>query len=763
MTARRKRRVRQEATPTEASPVHARPRRFAVVAALLTFAVVFSALSVVGYSKKSATWDEPIHLTAGYAALARHDYRVDPTHPPFLRMWAALPLLVWHRPGMDVTSIDRYPAADWPNHAYDFSHEFMYVANDADQLLYAARFMVVLLGVGLGILLFAWTYEWLGFTAALFALAFYTISPNISAHASLVTTDAGITCFIFGTIYFLWRTWRRVSAFNVAGLALFFALAMVTKFSAIALGPIVVVLLAILTLQRSSPLTLRAACGIVVLLAASSVLAIWAVYGFRYAPSASPDWILKPREGVSAEAATFAGGVVSWIDAHRLLPNAYSQGLLSGISDAHGVRGYFAGEYSQVGWWYYFPLAFLIKTPVSFIALAVAGLAVFVRRWRRLGLANEAFVIVPVVLFMGIASASEINLGLRHILPIYPFVLLVALAGVNELWASRVLVGRIALGALALFWLVMFAGVYPHTLTFFNSFVGGPSHGAEYLVDSNLDWGQHLKLLKEWMDENDVAHVNLAYFGRADPAYYDIDCTYLPGGPSFTLDSIARPQLPGYVAISETVLSGVYLQPFWRVFYAGFHDRQPIADIGHSIRVYWVERWPEPEEASGVVRPVDARGVQTQGALATALFAQQWYDHAIVHYRRYLRYRPRDANALEALGSSLWAEGQRDEALKIFRNAVDVAPQSPESHRILTVALMDLRRDLAEASRHAQLAATLRPGDADAHELLGRSLAMQGRWEEAGAAFERALYLNPAHAGAHEDLQQLRRVLSSRR
>jgi hypothetical protein len=112
-----------------------------------------------------------------------------------------------------------------------------------------------------------------------------------------------------------------------------------------------------------------------------------------------------------------------------------------------------------------------------------------------------------------------------------------------------------------------------------------------YFTDSNLDWGQDLKPLKGWMDRNAVTRINLAYFGSADPAYYHIDCTYMPGSPFFVPNSsIGRPQLPGYVAVSETVLSGVYFDERGRAFYRGLRDRAPIAHIGHSIRVYWVER-----------------------------------------------------------------------------------------------------------------------------------------------------------------------------
>ena len=250
--SRREKRPRERATAppkTATRPAPKGPRAIAV--ALLTFAAAFVALDVVSYTQKSATWDEPLHVTSGYVALARHDYRVDPEHPPFLRMWAALPLMAMQGIKLDTSIIDKTPPGmDWAMaKQFDFGHQFMYVDNDADRLLYAARFMVVVLGVALGVLLFCWVNEWLGFEAAVVALAFYTIEPNIAAHSSLITTDFGVTCFIFGAVYFLWRTCWRPSALNVAGLTAFFVLAVISKYSALILGPIVVFPLAFATLR----------------------------------------------------------------------------------------------------------------------------------------------------------------------------------------------------------------------------------------------------------------------------------------------------------------------------------------------------------------------------------------------------------------------------------------------------------------------------------------------------------------------------------
>src|SRR5262245_9122208 len=571
-----------------------RPRTIVVTLAL--FVLTFVVLELSSYTTKSATWDEPIHVTMGYLALTRHDYRADPEHPPFLRMWAALPLAAMRGITVTTAAIDRETDAAWVSKLVDFAHEFLYIRNDADRLLYAARFMIVVWGIVLGLLVFAWAYEWLGFLPALIALTFYTLEPNIAAHASLVTTDLGLTCFMFGTVYFLWRTARCLTVANVASLTACFSLAVVSKFSAILLGPIVVLLLAVAVWQRSA-VTLRVAGAIIGLLAVAAFVSIWAIYGFRYAPSPSPPWLFHlqqvafrwgDREGreTAAQRVPLTAAVAGWIDHHHLLPNAFTQGFLLGQAKAQGRWAFLAGSVSH-GWWYYFPVAFLIKTPIALLVLAATGGVVLVKRRSQLGLMNEAFVALPIAVYGGVAMASQLNIGLRHILPIYPFVLLVAAAAARELMAKGQ-AGRVALGVVALVGVLEFVTVYPHTLTFFNQFVGGPRNGYKYLADSNLDWGQDLKLLKQWMDRNSVPHVNLAYFGRADPAYYGINATHLLGAPSFARAAIHRPTLPGYVAISVTHYNGVYLGESGRFFYRPFHYMKPVAEIGNSIRVYWV-------------------------------------------------------------------------------------------------------------------------------------------------------------------------------
>jgi len=737
--------------------------RGTIAATLIVFAVAFGALEVFAYTQKSATIDEPIHLTTGYAALAARDYRVDTSHPPLMRMWAALPLLFMRDIHLDTSVIDRTEPAVWHSGstAFDFSTKFLYVDNDAERLLNAARFMIVICGILLGVLVFSWAYEWLGFAPAVWALIFYTLSPNLAAHASLVTTDVGITCFMFGTIYFLWRTSRRLSPFNLTGLSIFFALAIVTKFSGLILGPIVLVLLIVAVRQRT-PITPRSAAAIVALLAVASLFGVWAVHGFRYAPSESPSWQLHLEQAPLARTVPVIASVTGWIDRRHLLPNAFTEGfLILAQSMLPPNNAFLAGAYSDDGWWYYFPVAFLIKTPLSLIALAAIGVVVFVRRRHELRLENEAFVVVPVVIYFAVSAANTFHVGIRHLLPIYPFILLFGAAGAMVLVRGRS--GRIALGALIAVWAAVVADVYPHTLTFFNRSVGGPGNGYKYLADSNVDWGQGLKLLKKWMDRESVPHIALAYFGTADPAYYDIDYTQLPAAtPGLNLPSIARrwtkPPLPGYVAIGATVLTGVYLDPEWQLFYRGLHASRPVAVIGNSIFVYWLDRWPEAADQGVSGASTDA---EVERRLGDELLRARWFEHAAVHYRRYLKQRPSETRVLSNLGLALFSAGDLEQAIPTLQQVVATKPDTGVAQLALASALFDRRRDIREVVAHARRAAALLPSDPQALVMLGRALAVSGELTEAARTVQHALDIDPSHADARELLRTIRRVAES--
>jgi hypothetical protein len=577
------------------------PRRAAVL--LAGFAVLFTLISVGTYTRKSATWDEPQHLTSGYMILRAHDYRIDPEHPPFLRIWAALPLMAMPsiKPDKDGLGSDRWGPWLRVGHLF-FCHRFFYEENDADRMLYRARCMIVLLGVLLGFLLFSWSRELFGFRTAGAVLALFLLEPNCLAHSQLVTTDLGAACFIFGTVYFAWRTAGRITAGNLAGTGLFFCLAVTSKITAWLLAPLLGALLLARACRRAPwncrlPARIRreevllaatrarlaAAAAILLGSILAAYVAVWALYGFRYAPAPGnpAETSFSIQDSERSELPRLAA-LIDFSNRSHLLPNALTEGFLRSQLKAQTRPSYLAGHYSGTGWWYYFPVAFLIKTPLAVLVLFFAGALVCAGR-RRAPPEDLLTVGLPILVFLGAGMLARINIGLRHILPIYPFVLLCGGWAIRELRGRK---GVIALGLVSALALSEFAVASADPLAFFNFSVGGPRNGRRWLVESNLDWGQDLKGLKRWMVRNQVERVNLSYFGVADPGYYGIRCTYLPGSPIWARDRIASPEIPGYVAVSVTNLVGPYLQEDLRSIYQKLQRCPRVAVIGRTIDVY---------------------------------------------------------------------------------------------------------------------------------------------------------------------------------
>jgi predicted Zn-dependent protease len=209
--------------------------------------------------------------------------------------------------------------------------------------------------------------------------------------------------------------------------------------------------------------------------------------------------------------------------------------------------------------------------------------------------------------------------------------------------------------------------------------------------------------------------------------------------------------LPGYVAISSTVLSGVYLAPPWRLFYSPFSGKEPVAVIGNSIRVYWIERWPETPTGSSPIQSGVSFDGATHGVLAQLLLGLNWFDQAAFHYRRYLSFYPSDVGGLGNLGIALMQNGETEEALRMFRQAAQLGPDQMIAQQNLTRALLE-RGQLEEAGVHAQKAVNLGPNDPAARFLFGRVLAAQGHGGGAIAQFGAALELDPSHGEARQRL-----------
>lgn len=264
------------------------------------------------------------------------------------------------------------------------------------------------------------------------------------------------------------------------------------------------------------------------------------------------------------------------------------------VATRHGLEGhpgpsYLRGQRYLGGRLDYFPVAFAVKTPVGTMGLLFAALAVFafrvlVRRANAPVTLDEWGILLSVAVFFGVSLLNRINIGLRHILPVYPLmfifiaVQLVWLGGRAGGWVKHLVV--LGIVALVAFVAVSSLRIYPHYLAYFNELAGGPANGWRYLADSNLDWGQDLPRLKAYLGRHQIDEVYLSYAGTAPPAYYGIRYRPLP-----TNEEVARTGVPrGVVAVSVSMLLLALPADSWVWGY------RPTATIGHSIWIFDLRR-----------------------------------------------------------------------------------------------------------------------------------------------------------------------------
>lgn len=569
-----------------------------VVSGVGVLLVLFVTLSLCATLQKSPTADENFHLVAGYSYLKWGDYRINPEHPPFAKLLAALPLLALEIDDSALPREQRDKVQVNGKYGWLLANQWLFSSNDAEKLFLYAKLPMLALGVILGLVVFCWTRELYGLNAGFAALAIYVLDPNILAHSSLVHTDIPFTLALFAGTYFFWRTLREINWFNWLMTIGFYSMSAVTKFSFVTILPIWV-LLGISNIFSSRPLRPRIAsnsdvtgywskAGWLAAILFSAVwfayFAVWAVYGFRYEAVAGQR--LPLGMGASVAPSPWLTPLIHFNVNYHVLPEAWLSGLVYALS-TFDRTAYLLGEVSGEGFWLYFPIAFAVKTPLPTLLFLFVSLVFLVARGKFA--TDSKFLLVPIFLFFSLAVYSRMNIGLRHILPIYPF-LFVWLGGtVGTLWSSQSTAKTWGVILLA-FWLIWSSlKTYPDYLAYFNETLGSRAPH-EILVDSNLDWGQDLKGLKRWMDDRSVRKIQLAYFGTADPAYYGIDAIHRPGTWSTVLsrshnNDDTRTSL--YIAISATHLVGIYLGP--RNPYARFLLEKPIVTIGRSIHVYKAE------------------------------------------------------------------------------------------------------------------------------------------------------------------------------
>lgn len=629
--------------------------------AVVVLLVVQAAQTVYVVHRESLTFDEGNHSFSGYMMWHTGDFGLNPEHPPLVKLLAALPALgrnLW---------VPKLEGRNFKAEAYLSGRDWL-ARNDggSQHLLFQMRMATLPLALGLSLMVFLAAQEWFGTMAGLAALVLVSFSPNILAHSALVTTDAGVSLGFLAGIYTFYRYVKKptVSRLLVAGLA--GGLLLATKHSGILLAPMLVLLIVweiILTPKGGRWRVALRLSGALVAIVVMGVVVLWAFYGFRYAARPAGLTMSTSLADYVKPLSNFDAAVVMGFAHLRLLPESYLIGLTDVKRMAQFYPTFILGRMYPHGVWWYFPVAILIKTTLGLMALVVlAALAVVTRRLRKVR--ELGYVLLPWVFYLLVAMAAGMNIGARHILPVYVLVFIFAGAGIAALaeksrtwmWVGVALLAAHVVSALT---------VFPNYMAYANEAWGGPRNVHNLLSDANVDWGQQLYQVKAWQDRHPGEECWFAYFAypEVNPETYGITCRHLPNIDTFWLGGadIVPPVITGNVLISAGDLSGCEWSSSASNPYRQFQSLRPDAMIDYGVMVY--------RGTFDVKQAAAASRVQN----AYKLLRAGRKDDALELAREAATIDPGDLTSQEALGNIALVMGNKDEAKAAFQAALEAA------------------------------------------------------------------------------------------
>ena len=669
--------------------------RVRVRAASVVLLVSYAALAGAALWSDASVADEHPHILSGWLFWESGRFSGGLDNPPLGQLLVAAPLRL---AGLDY----RFPD---------------------DALLAWARLPVVVLLLLLAALISRWAASLADAMTGVAALGFLVLEPNLVAHGHLATLDLPLTFFWWAA---LWQ-WRRVLQHQtdgttgartaLAGFCVALALASFTKFTGLLLLPVCA--LVALTGLRTRGARLRA-CGGLVIATLGLLLVSYVVYG-----------IGALRAGLPAQFVDATAG--KW--AHR--------------DDGHFA--YLMGRRSLSGFPEYYLVTLLVKTPVPLLALALTGA---IASWRSVTRLDRALLVVPAALLIVVFSIVGVNIGVRHILPVYPALVLGAAVGARFAWRRRAT--RIALLVVCAAWALGVARVVPEQLAYFNIVAGGPSGGHRWLLDSNLDWGQDDRRLQRFLrgaaERGEAWEVNpdgaRARNGRLvvnanrlhnlllrDTSAYDWLRTMQASGRAGyawrryelqTDDFAARVakaphDLVAHVAYAEALAHA----GDWEGSQARYHAALPaFADQPRLFRSA-VESALQQDDVDAAARWLQRGLEHHRGDVSLQTLAQR------VEFERVVRASPsaEDGARAGAMLGLWWAEQGRIElALPWLRQAAEALPEEVEVVRALGVAEARAGRFGAAVTvfERPRVAAALRPEAAACRALARTEAALAG-------------------------------------
>lgn len=554
------------------------------VTVLLLMAINFLA----AISQKSLTNDEKYHIPAGYYHLVFGDFQLNPEHPPLVKMSAALPLL-FLKPTAPSPIVR--PSENPILQGHDAFLAFWEAnPNKLAAISFWARVPMVVLSILLGIVLFSYTRYLAGGVAGVLAVTMFSLEPTILAHGRIVQTDVPAA---FGYLLFFFTLQRfadRSSMRRGFELGLAAGLALVLKFSLLIILPVFAVGLLILGWRQYKIHPRFSSVGLrIVLVVATSLLVVNLAYYFKRTPLSPAN-----RESVVQEWPSHVTAVTrTYHVVSTIVPSTYLFGIF--VIKVHNEWGHYAsllGDYSRTGWWYYFPVAFALKTSAPVLLLSIVSVI-----WAAWGLVRhrEAGLFLPILavcLYTALSMSSRINIGVRHFLPVFPFLFLfsgILLARTFQTRNKRSVIGIVVV---LYSWMAIEAiRTFPNYIPYMNQLAFSRPHWY-YLSDSNVEWGDDTGELAKYLRARGETRVRAALLGGwMSKMRYGVDYV----NPLVVDQAIEETR---YIAIGASFLNGSTVplirdqlgRPITeqqrRDFFADYRERVPEAVFGNSIYLF---------------------------------------------------------------------------------------------------------------------------------------------------------------------------------
>ena len=554
----------------------------AAVAILGVMAIMLVSIT----ARKSITADEIVLIPAAYYHWVARDVHLIGQHPPLCKLLAGFPLLFIQPNEWKPEAVDPAVPPDQTEWAY-VQHFWSDNRAAFETISFWSRIPMIALTLALGGLLFLFVRDLLGPRTATLAVLLFALEPTVLAHGRIVQTDIPAAFGLLATLFATWRYLRSPSWKNACHLGLAAAVAILAKYSMLIVAPglfAIFVALVCLRPARRQSLVWHVLIATIVLL-----LVINAAYFFHSRALTAGD--LKWVAGAFPDTKDILIGmlhVFRWVVPTDLIMGVYWQ--LHHAKVGHPAS--LLGMYSNHGWWYYFPVAFFLKSTIPFLVLSVVSFV-----WATLRARKELrwlMLLVPLAVYSGLMLTSPIDIGIRYCLPGYVILVALAAALLDFLFSYRGPPLRRhaarAAALLALFWMAAeTVRTFPHYIPYMNQLAFARPHWW-YLSDSNVEWGDDSKALADWLKargESQVRGLLLGCFATLD--FYQVNY----------LDALAKSAgpAPRYTALGASFLNGSTVSPYdidgrrasddERVnTFDSYRRRTPEAVIGGSIYVY---------------------------------------------------------------------------------------------------------------------------------------------------------------------------------